>query len=325
MPKLESKAIIQELESGSLWPVYVLAGTESMKSAELLKRIRRTVLGAESAQISGFQAEARLDGSEVTGDRVVEEAQSISFGASQKLVVVRDAHLMKQPDAMASLFGPRAAKDLVSSVVVLVMKDLDGRKKFSKVLVEKAAVVSCEEVSEQDREAWIQYLAKRRGQALDAATVTTLRSLDPWSLGIIDQELEKLSINAGVTDESALLSAGTGAIDSDAFIQAFFRRDLGESLGRIEAIASRPEEALPLLGLLAWNVRMLALLNAGASSQSMKLSSFLVDRLRRLGAGWTLEKLIELETRLSELDFTLKQRPHVPIGEWSEIIIAFAR
>lgn len=324
MPKLESKAVMQELESGSLWPVYALVGTESMKSSELLKRIRRAVLGPESAQISGFQSESRIDGSESNGDQVVEEAQSLAFGSNLKLVVVRDAHALKQPESIGVLFGARAAKDLLTSVVVLVMKDLDGRKKFSKTLVEKAAVVSCEEVAEADREAWVQYLAKRRGITVDAQAMSTLRALEPWSLGIIDLELEKLTLNAEGSADGVLLSAGSGPANADAFIQAFFRRDRSATLGQIEQIANRPEEALPLLGLMAWNVRMLALLASGASSQALKLSPFLVDRLRRLGTGWTLDELVALEARLSDLDFTLKQRPHVPTGEWADLVISFA-
>jgi DNA polymerase III delta subunit len=41
-------------------------------------------------------------------------------------------------------------------------KDLDARKKFSKRLVEHAAVVTCDEVLEVDRPRWIHYLAQRK-------------------------------------------------------------------------------------------------------------------------------------------------------------------
>src|SRR5262245_28723502 len=143
MPRLEPKQVQREIEEGNLWPVYWLFGQERMKSRELLKRIRKAALGEPANPLS----EETLEGTETGAHRVVEAAQSPSLDGGTRLVVVRDAHALKDTEGLAPLLGARMPAAQVGSVCVFLSKDLDGRKKFSKLLLEKAAVVPCEEVS----------------------------------------------------------------------------------------------------------------------------------------------------------------------------------
>ena len=318
MPKLEAKQIQQELKSGTLWPVYWIYGQERMKSRELVKRIQQVVLGDSAGGLLGF-AEEVLNGAEVSANEILDAAQSMSLGGGLRLIVVRDAHALKDPEPLVELFGPKSNKAELSSVCVFVSKDLDGRKKFSKQLLEKAAVVACEEVPEEDRDSWIGYLAKGRGLALPPQVAACLRGLEPWSLDIVDQELEKYAL-ADAADAMGVLLGGIGGQGgADAFMNAFLGKNFKESVRLIESFADRPEEALPLLGLLAWNVRHLALVISG--SKSVKISPFLAERFRRWGGQWTLEQVLELQKDLAELDFDIKQRPKIPLGIWTELAI----
>lgn len=329
MPKLEPKLVQRELDQGQIWPVYWLYGTETMKSRELLKRIRRAVLG--DAAPSGFAAsfgEELLDGTEVTGDTVVEAAQSPALGqiGSARLVVVRDAHAMKNPEALTGLLTARDSLQNLTSVCVFLSKDLDGRKKFSKLLTEKAAVVPCEEVAENEREAWVGYLSKRHGVTLAPHLVAQLCVMDPWSLDIVERELEKYTI-AGGSVHGAEVLAGEVSLQggADAFLKCFFERDLKESLVRAEAFADQPDEALPLLGLLAWNVRHLALLIADRESgtRTVKLNPYVAERMAVWARKWSLAEMTELQSMLAELDYGFKQTPLLPLGLWSSIVTRF--
>jgi DNA polymerase III delta subunit len=339
MPKLEPKAIQKELEQGLLWPVYWLYGLERMKSRELLKRIRAAVLTSTSPSMG--LSETVLEGSEVEGEEVLEAAlsQSLAFSleSGPSLVVVRDAHAIKNIDALSELLRPRAKKAEIENVCVLIAKDLDGRKKFSKQLLEKAAVVPCEEVAEADREAWIQYLLKRRGMELPAKLVAQLALVDPWSLDIMDQELEKISLlqsAAGVVGEKSadmpdnLLQVNAHSrVRGDDFIAAFFSRSLPEALGSVGSFASQVDEALPLLGLLAWNTRYLALAlaDSGKALRGHKMNPYLAERLQRWTKLWTLPEVLELQSELAALDLSMKQTPLMPLGIWSELVARFCR
>ncbi len=332
MPKLEPKQVQKELEAGSLWPVYWLYGHERMKSRELFKRIRKAVLGDDAAAGGlGSLAEESLDGSEVTAGAVVDAARSLSLGGGLKLVVVRDAHAIKEADEMACLLGPPANREALSSVCVFFSKDLDGRKKFSKMLTERAAVVPCEDVAEGERDAWIGYLSRRKGVALTADETVMLRLLDPWSLDIVEQELEKYALakDSGENAAEVLLSDGGRSADTEAFVQGFFSRNARQALEAVAGFADRPEESLPLLGLLGWHVRQLAALAAAGPGQDaargLRLPPHLVDRFRSWGRSWRLEDVIALQDALSEIDFSVKQTPRIPVGLWSALVLRFCQ
>lgn len=314
MPKLDPKQIQKELESNRIWPVYWLYGTESMKSRELLKRIRSTVLG-EGAQTGIALNEVRLDGAEVEVTEVIDSAQSLSFGGSLQFVVVRDAHLIKDSDELSELLGPAQSKEDLKWVCVFLSKDLDGRKKFSKVLTEKAAVVPCEEVTEVDQETWIQYLAKRKGVQLSPSAILSLRALEPWTLDIVDREIEKLEL---AEDESVLIGGMGGSDGANEFVEAVMVRDRAKALSIIEKFAEHPEDALPLLGLLAWNLRYLALYLA--DPRGLKINPYLADRLRKCSSKWKKSEVVSLNSKLAQLDFGMKQTQCLGLGLWFDTI-----
>ena len=324
MPKLEPKIVQRELEQGNLWPLYWLYGQERMKSRELLKRIRRAALGDVGSKFSLLgMAEETLDGAEIDAARVVEAAQSPSLGGGIRLIVVRDAHALKNPEVLLELAGPRAPVKDLASVCVFLSKDLDQRKKFSKALVEKAAVVACDEVAENEREAWIGYLAKRRGLVIEAALSIQLASLDPWGLDIVDQELEKLSL----ADGADVIQGGVLGGGADAFLEAFFSRDLKTALIRAETFASKPDEALPLLGLLSWNVRQFALHLADLerNTRTLRLNPYVAEKMHRWAKRWKLSEVLQLQLALAQLDFGIKQTPKLPLGLWTDLVTAFTR
>ncbi|OFZ55166.1 MAG: hypothetical protein A2428_06850 [Bdellovibrionales bacterium RIFOXYC1_FULL_54_43] len=332
MPKLEAKVVQRELDQGFLWPVYWLFGPEKMKSRELLKRIRRLAFGGSgetnseaSSNIFGL-AEEVLDGTETDASEIVDAAQSPSLGGGIRLIVVRDAHLLKNPDAITSLMGPKVGPEnrgQLMSVCVFLSKDLDGRKKFSKTLLERAAVVACEEIAEPDREAWIHYLAKRKDLVVSPELILQLSSIDPWSLDAMDQELEKYSL---CRSPDVLLGSLSGsATGGEAFLNAFFSKNLAETLRHVEGFAYRPDEALPLLGLFAWNVRHLALLMAEqkAGTRTLKMNPYVVERLRKWSVKWTVAEVLSLQADLAEMDRELKQTPLLPLGSWSSLAMKF--
>lgn len=328
MPRLEPKIIQRELEQGQLWPVYWLCGTERMKSRELLRRIRTAALGQDSNGLSSLSEEI-FDGNEVQISHILDSAQSLSLGGGLRFIVVREAHALKEQETIAALCGPKAKKEELTSVCVFISKDLDGRKKSSKILLEKAAVVPCDEVLETERDAWIGYLAKRRGMSLAVEFIPRLVALDPWSLDIVDQELEKFSLSQS-GDSFLEPSAGdTGSAHiSDDFLTAFFSRNLKASMSVIENFADHPDEALPLLGLLAWNVRHLALVLAGQEAgnrDSLRLNPHVADKLRAWSRHWRLAEVLDLQICLEELDFSMKQTPLLPLGLWDSLAVRFCR
>jgi DNA polymerase III delta subunit len=334
MPKLEPKVIQKEIEAGKFRPVYWFFGAEPMKSRELLKRLRQAMFPGGDA--SGFDASFRetvLDAAECEVADVLDAARSLSLGGGGKLVLVKQAHLLKGPEPLLELLpesGKAGYADPRSgdSVAVFLSKDLDQRKKFSKALLERAACVPCEEIADEDREAWVNYLAKRRNLALTERELALLRAMDPWSLDWVERELEKLESVASPDDrEAILLGGGEGRGASDVFVEAFLMRDLAQALPEVSHFADAPESALPLLGLLSWNAKTLVgcLKDRESGTRETKLGSFLQDRFARYLRQWTLTEAIAVQRALAEVDFSTKQTPRDPLGTWTVLVTGFCR
>ncbi len=118
---------------------------------------------------------------------------------------------------------------------------------------------------------------------------------------------------------------GKGA--SENFVEAFFRRDRSLALPEVRHFADSPEAALPLLGLLSWNAKMLIgiLKDREAGTRETKLGSFLQDRFARYTREWTLAEAISLQSALARVDFAAKQTPRDPLGTWTSLVLSFCR
>ena len=309
MPRFEPKIIQRELENGLIWPVYWIYGQERMKSRELLKRIRTAALGPSEKSAFGL-SEENFDGMEADAEEIVSAAKSPALGGGLRFIVVRDAQNIKDLDPITELFSEPGPAATLTSVCVFIAKDLDGRKKISKLLLESAAVIPCEDVPEVERETWIQYLAKRKGVTLAPTLIAQMTSLDPWSLDIVDQELEKFSLS----DDPESLLAGAAMGGGEHFMEAFFTRNKSQALAFAETFSDHPEEALPLLGLLTWNVRQLA-------TRNRKLNPYLLEKLSRWARYWNEKELASLQSHLAEIDFSIKQTPLLPMALWDELVI----
>jgi DNA polymerase-3 subunit delta len=331
MPKLEPKLIQKELEKGKVRPVYFIFGTEAMKARELMRKIQRTTL--QDSDVNDFNLE-KFDASETGIERILDSAQSGSMTGGTKLILVRNAEEWKNQDLLSeylhslSVTDP-SSPDSFQTVLVLISKSFDGRKKSSKVLNDLAAVVPCEEVKEHEREAWIEFLAKRRGLGLGDQERLSLRGLEPWSLDIVDQELSKLEL---VGEDASLradaLRSGVSAYAQDEFIDAIFMKDKKRALRVVHHFSKDMEVQLPFLGLLAWNLRQFKayLLEQETRTPSLeRRNPMLQQKLDRWRGAWNRHSIQELEHALFQIDFSLKNTRLSSEGLWTELVLGVRR
>jgi DNA polymerase-3 subunit delta len=330
MPKIEAKVIQKELESGKVRPVYYIFGPERMKSRELLKRVQRTVLADEKPNDFNYE---RIDGADVSMESILDSAQSFSMMGGTKLIVVRNAEDIKDQEALVAYLKempntePGPAADL-TCVTVFLAKGFDGRKKTSKAIQDLGAVVACEEVADQDREPWIDYLAKRRGFTLSPSERLVLRGLDPWSLDLVDSEISKLELLVNHEDLRAqVLMSGVDSYARDEFIDSLFSRDARRAFQYIHLFSEEMEVQLPVLGLIAWNLRQLKqfiLETTTRSRGAKKPNPYLLRNLERWAKHWNLESITKLERGLFDIDFSLKNTRLLGRGLWTNLFLETA-
>lgn len=327
MPKIEPKFIQKELEAGKVRPVYWIFGPERMKAREILRRIQRAVHQDEKPNDFNFE---KLDGSEASIDAILDSAQSFSMMGGAKLIVVRNAEDLKVLEPLVDYLKqlpdrePVAVSEL-SSVLVFVSKGFDGRKKTSKAIQENATTVPCEEVLEQEREPWIDYLSKRRGIVLSPEERLVLRGLDPWSLDIVDQELGKIELVASEENlRSQVLMSGVDARAREDFIDALFCRDRTRALKWMHLFSEDMDVQLPILGLISWNLRQLKIQMLEQETQtrsSEKRNPYLQPKLDRWKKHWNRDSLHHFEHGLFGIDFSLKNTRLTGQGLWASLII----
>jgi DNA polymerase III delta subunit len=320
--KIDPKQILHEVNQGQIWPVYWVHGPETYRVREVCRLLQKTLVGDRSL------AEETLEGAQVSASDVLSAAAMVPFDGGTRVLWVRDAHLIKEPDPLAELLGPRRGMSELPSVCIFLSKDLDGRRKFSKLLLDKAAVVSCDAIPEGGRPAWIKHLARAKGLEPEALPLELLTGYEPWSLDWISCELDKYALceqaAKGTGAEVLVGGASQGQASGDAFIEAFLvRRNLGLALEAAQELSNQPETALPLLGLLSWNVRMLGLVVA--RSRSVRLPPMVESRLRRASSIWPLPEIQALQSALAGLDYSLKQTPQEPLALWGVLIHQFCK
>lgn len=320
MPELQPKNIQKELEEGWLWPVYWFYGEEKMKIRELLKRIQKTISGDTSLHRESFE------GSSASALEIVESAQNLSLLSGIQFLVISEAEDLKDLDSLEPLLGERQSRDKIPWVCVFIAKDLDRRRKFTKLLLQKAAVVPCSPIREADREAWVVFLAKRKNLEVTPAQIAQLRILEPWSLDLIDQELEKLSLaqGAGLEDPSLVFQSSIGSsTQGDTFLGAFFSKKRAPALEQVEGLSSEPDVTIPFIGLLNWNLRQLILMKTPRLQKTQNLNPYHQERLQRWSHEWSTRDLQHLQDALVEIDYSLKQTRLLPVGLLTQLVLRF--
>lgn len=315
VPKIDSQLILKELKAGSLRQGYWIYGPERKTARDCIDLILKTHLG------EGFKTDPNLDrveAQESTAIEALERAQGMSLFGGRRAVLVSGADQLKGIEEDTPWpKSEKASKDEVDSVVIFWSKSFDGRKKTSKKILSSLAVIECAEVPEREREQEVERLARERGVRLLDEELGLLIALDPWTLDVVDRELDKLKLSVGDEKDRVSLIAGVGRFQiQDAFIEAIFRGDAKKFREICPQIAEEPELLLPLLGLLAWNQREFRKYLTDPSSQR---SPYIGRKFSAWATRWRILDLDALGAILFRIDLSFKSSRKLILGALDEI------
>lgn len=337
MPKLTPQVIEQEIAAKKLRSIYWIYGPERMKSRQLIRHLEQLIFSDQEKNDFNFEKfqPSRADMA-VSIETVWDSFRSISLMGGAKLVLVTQADELKNLEEIEELLKEiedepeQGSTSEIQSVLIFVSNALDARRKWVKALEKSAALVACDEVLEQDRDRWIDHLARQRKLSLTESEKILLRSLDPWSLDLVDMELSKLQVlTEGDSTElrEEVLLQGVNPQIRDQFIEALFTKNSAQYWALVPHFSREIETQLMLLGLIAWNVRQLKQLfleEHFRSSSFQKRNPYLQKNLNHWKKHWNLEQLQELEYRLFEFDDQSKTTRHAPLGLWTVLGMPYA-
>jgi DNA polymerase-3 subunit delta len=283
-------------------PVCAVVGNDAFLKREVLAALRQQVLGKDQDEFSLTTIAGRSD---VPLRDVLDALATVSlFGSGRRMVIVEEADdFVSENRAELEEY---VAKPHRGGVLVLEASTWPATTRLAKAVAASGLTIECKSLNEPQTKRWLADRAKSRYDVrLDASAADALLELLPPELGILDQELAKLSLLVGKagTIDVGLVTENVGGwrtrttwdmVDAAADGRA---ADALQQLGRLLAAGEKPQGLLPQM---SHSLRQLAsatrLIDAAdAAGNRLSLSSALQQ------AGVPPFKLTTAERQLRQL------------------------
>jgi DNA polymerase-3 subunit delta len=309
--------------------IAVLYGEQHSLKRAVLERLSEIVLGNDEDHL-GL---TRFAGDQVDLKTVCDELRTISMWGSSRLVAIDEAdRFVSENREGLERYLQKPAKN---SVLVLDVKTWPKTTRLAKAVLKVGLDLECSPLSGSDLIRWMADTAKNKhGKSLSRESAALIRDLAGDDLGLLEQELAKLSAFVGErkTIEPADVQALVGgwATETTWAIAAAVRRgDTGEAVDLLNQLLDAGESAHKILGGLTFVFRRLAqaalragqgraldraLGEAGVFPRDLAESAAYLRRLGRAQAE-------RLTSQLLEADGALKGSVIVPERQVLETLV----
>lgn len=271
----------------------------------------------------------RLDGEEVTYDRIRESLESLPFLASRKLVVLRTPGAQKHfAENAERLLG--AVPESID--VILIEPKLDKRSSYYKYLKKATEFKEYNELDAPQLARWLTEQAKTSGGTLSQRDANALISRVGINQQLLSRELEKLLLFDPVITEESIMKLTEKAPQSTIFdlLDAALTGRTKQAVALYEEQRALRVEPVQILALLGWQLHVLALIktaggrDAGVIAADAKLNPYVVRKSTAIADRMTFAELKLLVRRVTELDVRLKSEPIDADDAMLELIIALS-
>lgn len=185
----EVKKIVNEINAGTIKPIYFLMGDEAYYIDKLAAYIENNILSEEER---GFN-QMTLYGKEVSIDDIIGNAKRYPMMAEYQVIIVKEAqHLSRTIENLSSY----AENPQMSTVLVLCYKyaKLDKRKKIYKAIQKHGVIFESKKLYENQVADWIRKVLAGSGYTITPKAAVLLVEFLGTDLSKINNELEKLKL-----------------------------------------------------------------------------------------------------------------------------------
>ncbi len=261
---------IKEAQSGQLRPVYLIVGEEQLFSDQVVKALRSKAI---EGGIEGLNDDT-LDAPAATADDVISIARTLPMMASRRWLLSRNIETWeseKKSKKSAKSKGPLPPFDAIakyaekadrSTILVLVARKLDKRRKLYTLAKKEGWLVNCETPKRGELPGWINERAKSLGHSISRSVADLLGELAGPELSSVADALERVCLYVGagnaVTEDAVsecVIRLRTASVWE--LVSAVGRRDASASLRLLDDVYDPSDRGLRLLGVLAWATRQL--------------------------------------------------------------------
>lgn len=244
----------------AMGPVCAVYGDETFLKREVIASLRQQALGAEQDEFS-LTTFAGRNGVALRDVRDALATASL-FGGGRRVVIIDEA------DDFVSEFRAELedylAKPARNGVLVLDVKTWPSSTRLAKAVAACGLAIECKALNEPQTKRWLADRAKSRFDVrLDASAADALLELLPPELGILEQELSKLSLLVGKTKaiDANLVVENVGGWRTRTtweMVDAAAEGRAAEALGQLGRLISAGEKPHGLLPQMSHSLRQLA-------------------------------------------------------------------
>ena len=185
----EAKEIVNNIQKGSVLPLYFLMGEEPYYIDRISDFIAQNLLAEEE---KGFN-QIIMYGRDTSIDEIVSNAKRYPMMAERQVIIVKEAQdLSRSIEKLVDYAeNPQPTTTLV---FCYKYKSLDKRKKLSKVLKKSGVLFESKRLYENQVADWIMKTLKARNYTISPKAAQMLVEFLGIDLGKIDNELNKLQL-----------------------------------------------------------------------------------------------------------------------------------
>lgn len=184
-----SRSLVEDARKGVFKPVYILMGDEPYYPDMVCQAVIDNCIDDFGKDFN----ETICYGADVTPDRIITEAREFPMMAERRLIVVKEAQMMKNLEDL-SIY---CQSPLDSTVLVLLLHKaaVDKRKALYKTVQKTGVVLDSPSLRDYEIPAWIQSYYASRGLSIDPQAAALLGESAGTELSTIAVETDKLLKN----------------------------------------------------------------------------------------------------------------------------------
>ncbi len=259
----------------------------------------------------GDMALERLDGEEVSYERMREAAQSLPFLSPRKLVVLRAPSANKD---FTEKFEDFVADIAETNDIVLVEPKLDKRLSYYKQLKKDTDFKEFKVLDGPALERYLSEYAAKHGGSLRAADARLLVNRVGTNQLMLQHEVDKLlAYDPNISQATVeLLTERTPQSSIFELLDATFAGNARRAMAMYEEQRGQKVEPQQIIAMLVWQLHVLAIIktagqrSADTVAKEARLSPFTVRKTQNLARRISLAQLKALVTQLRQFDVRLK-------------------
>jgi len=299
--------------SNTLGGVYYLHGDDEFQKERAARALVEQHLDAATRD---FNYDL-LRGSETDLETLASVIGTPPLMAEWRVVFIREAEAFaSSPKARALLLKVAASPPSGLALILMASQPSGSKAKFYKDISKAAQSTEFSAIRPDDAPGWLIDWAKQNyNRTLEGDAATALASAVGTSLGVLDQELAKLSELVGEGEPitlEAVRQAGTVLPTQDrwAWFDLVGTRRFSEALRGLSVLIAQGESGVALvIGLSAQLLRLGVFLSGGSAALQQILpphQKWLAKRIGGQAKGWTLAELDDALMELRRADQLLK-------------------